>query len=96
MSSTPPAGQALGSVITSPAARRQVYALFVVLGFAAGAVTVGFGVLGAIPQWVNVMNAVLAFAGASGIGGLAVANVKPTTVVTDAPTDVPELEQPEQ
>lgn len=64
----------LGSVITSPAARRVIYAVYVIGVFVAGACSAAFAITeGGNPDWLNVTNAVLLYAGIP-VGGLAIAN----------------------
>lgn len=64
----------LGSVITIPAARRVIYTTYVVAVFGAGACSAAFAIsAGGNPEWLNVANAVLLYAGIP-VGGLAIAN----------------------
>lgn len=64
----------LGTIITSPAARRIVYGVYVVLLLVLGAVTVGFAAIGqGLPTWGVAASAVLGYIGIP-VGSLAIVN----------------------
>lgn len=76
MTNPTPTPNDLGVIITSPRARRLIYALYVLLLVAAGAMQVAFAALEAgQPDWLVATLAVLAYLGIP-VGGLAAANTR--------------------
>lgn len=64
----------LGSIITSPVARKTIYGVYAVAVFIAGCFAAGYAVTQTgNPEWLTVANSVLLYAGVP-VGALAAAN----------------------
>lgn len=71
---TTPTPDHLGTIVTSPRARKTIYAVYVVAIILIGAIQIGFASLSAAqPDWLTVALAVTAYLGVP-VGGLAAAN----------------------